>query len=234
MFDCHTHILPGIDDGASTLEESKKMLTSLYEQGVTTVCLTPHFYHNDETLAQFLEKRDEAFAQVNSFSQELGITLIPASETYFTDSLFHISDLSPLCLDGKRYLLLEFPYHYDFSRRHMEKIQKLIVNRNVRPVLAHIERYTNLFKKVLLIDELIDMGCFMQVNMSSLYDGFFNRQRILKYIKNGQVHLLGTDCHNMESRPPDFKRSVSFIAQKLGDKYIDNFMQNAAKVTKNH
>lgn len=230
MVDCHTHILPSIDDGAKTIEESCAMLQSLHSQSVKTICLTPHFFHQEEPVEDFLKKREEAYLKIKPFSDSLGLTLVLGCEMYYTESMFNIEDMSPLCLGGKNHLLVEFPYGITFSNYTMEKIRKMIINQNVIPVFAHIERYTNFFKDEELINEFIYMGCKMQFNISSLGSGYFNKRRILRYIKEGQLQVLGTDCHNMTHRPPEYTYYKDIIIKKLGSSCFEKLVDNALHI----
>lgn len=230
MVDCHTHILPDIDDGAKNIEISKEMLKTLHSQSVKTIFLTPHFFYQEESVEDFLKRRDEAYLQIKPFADELGLTLVLACEMYYTESMFNIEDISPLCIGGKDHLLLEIPYNCTFSSYTIEKIRKMVINQNIVPIFAHIERYSNLFKDEDLINEFIYMGCKMQFNLSSLDSGYFNKKRILKYIKEGLLHVFGTDCHNMTHRAPDYIRYRDIIIKKLGNDCFDDLVNNALNI----
>lgn len=224
--DCHSHILPGIDDGAQDLFESICMLQSLQSQGVNTVWLTPHFYPYKESIDSFLDKRGRSYTTLKPYGDELGVNLIPASETYLSDCLFNIPNISELCVDGQKYLLTELPhlseYSYIFAR-----INRLIATYSVIPILAHVERYKKLFRNIACLDELIDMGCLIQTNLSALENGIFHRKRLIQYIDGNVVHIIGTDCHNMKSRPPKYLNGISVIEKKLGADAVGQLMENA-------
>lgn len=233
MVDFHTHILPGMDDGARDAAESRKMLELLSRQGVTAVCLTPHFYPYKESLESFLNRREESFAKIRPLSGELGVRFALASETFFNDYLFHSEDISRLCMKddgGRGYLLTELPFGTSFSERTLDRLSRLMNTYSVYPVLAHIERYPNLVNHRRLIGRLIDMGCLMQINLSAFQKGFLLKRRLLGDIRGNLVHVVGTDAHNLQHRPPAYQDGISLIRKSLGDDAVDRLSRNAGKM----
>lgn len=231
MVDFHTHILPEMDDGAYNPTESMKMLEVLSRQGVGAVCLTPHFYPYKENIETFLQRRGKAIARIAPYAQELGIRLVLASETYLSDYLFNTEDISELCMGkecGRRYLLTELPS--GFSERTIKRVSRLIFTYNVVPILAHIDRYPKLIKSSVLLDEFIDMGCLMQMNLESLQEGFLKKRKLLKYIQSNMVHVVGTDAHNMSERPPVYSKGISVIAKALGEGAVNQLTRNALQI----
>lgn len=233
MVDFHTHILPEMDDGAKDLSESKKMLEMLVRQGVDTICLTPHYYSYKENLKSFLERRQKSFAALEPYAKELGVHVAIASETFFSDYLFHLEDIEPLCMkdsSGRRYLLTELPFSSSFSERTLDRLSRLIDTYSVCPVLAHIERYPKLINHKNLIDSLIDMGCLMQINLSAFQRGFFLKRRLLGYIRNERIHVVGTDAHNMQKRSPRYLDGIMTIQKKLDGGAVDRISHNAYQI----
>lgn len=233
MVDFHTHILPEMDDGAEDLPESKKMLEMFIRQGVDTICLTPHFYSYKENLETFLERRKKSFAAIEPYQKELGVHFALASETFFSDYLFHLEDISPLCMkdsSGRRYLLTELPFASSFSERTLDRISRLIDTYSVCPVLAHIERYPKLINHKKLIGRLIDMGCLMQINLSAFQKGFFLKRKLLGYIRNDLIHVVGTDAHHVQQRAPNYLDGIAAIRKSLDDGAVDRMNQNARRI----
>lgn len=228
--DCHTHILPGMDDGAPDERISEKMLQSLSAQGVHTVVLTPHFYSYKETVADFLLRREAAFNLLKPYGLNQGVTLITASETYLTDYIFNNEDISALCINSGRFLLTELPFSTSFSDNTFKRIYKLIDLYNVVPVVAHIERYAPLLKDEGILNTLIDMGCLAQMNLSSLFNGYFQKKKLLRYIENNLIQVVGTDCHNLTNRPPLYAQGMDIIEKKLGSEYAKLLHDNARQI----
>ena len=217
MVDVHTHILPGMDDGAEDIDESGRMLSRLAEQGVRTAALTPHYYHYKEPLDEFLARRLTALELIKPVAQAIGIDIIPASETYLTEDLLNEKDLTDLCYQNTRMLLMEMPFSCAFTARDLTLLERVAGNYGITPVLAHIERYPRLLNSDKLLSDIQEIGCLTQVNLSSFADGkLFVRKRLLRLISDGMAPLMGTDCHRMTFRPPEYERPLRYIVKKLG------------------
>ena len=209
MYDVHTHILPGMDDGAKDKEQSKIMLAMLKDQGITDVVLTPHYYSFESPLKSFLKKREECFENVKDVFEEVGLTAHIGAEIYFSDMLFAQDNLNELCIDGTNYILLELPFDETKKQKIIDSLYQLSANYSVRIILAHLNRYPRFFKKDFL-DTVNRMGCLVQVDASVLNNAF-TRKKILKFIKNGLIHLVGSDCHNSTTRKPNFEKLKNFL-----------------------
>lgn len=229
--DFHTHILPEIDDGSASAGMSEIMLTSLKNQGVDSVVLTPHYYSDREPMDRFLKRRAIAVSKIQPIAEKLKMQLYPACELYFTDYIFNYEDISNLCVNKGKYVLTEFPFSCTFSDGTIMKIERLMATLNVIPILAHIERYPPLLKNHSCRSELEGMGCLMQVNLGSFVKtGHMQRKAMIKGIKDGTIHIVGTDCHNNTTRPPQFSQGFQVICKKAGSQYADGLVKNAKKI----
>lgn len=225
--DFHTHILPGIDDGSPDREISAEMLSCLKRQGIGTVVLTPHFYTDRESLSSFLVRREAAWESLAPVLGQTEMNAVLACEMHFSDYVFNSADISALCIRNK-FLVTELPYSFVFSDIQISKIGRLISTYNITPVLAHIERYPELLKSRSLLDQLIEMGCRTQINLGALQNGGIRlRRTILSLIQSQRVHVVGTDCHNMKSRPPSYEPGIRTICEKLGEDFIRLLNENA-------
>lgn len=227
FIDFHTHILPMIDDGSPDRDTSAEMLACLKKQGVDTVVLTPHFYTDRESLSSFLQRRQIAWETLAPILEQAEMNAVLACEMHFSDYIFNCPDIAPLCIRNK-YLVTELPYSFVFSEVQIRKIGRLISSYNVTPVLAHIERYPELLKNCGFLDQLIEMGCLTQINLGSLQSGGIRlRKTVLTLIQSSRVHVVGTDCHNMKTRPPCYGPGIQIIAKKLGGDSIRLLSENA-------
>jgi protein-tyrosine phosphatase len=154
------------------------------------------------------------------------ISLIPASETVLHDYLFHYLDIEELCIRNTSYLLLELPYTKKWDKRVYELLDKLISYYNVIPIIAHVERYPAVKKNKKCIKKLIDRGCVIQLNTTSIIDKS-SRRRVVRYIKHGYIDVLGSDCHNTNKRPPVITDALKIVIQKVGVRYYNEFEQNS-------
>ncbi len=233
LIDIHTHILPGMDDGSRDTETSFRMLSLLKAQNVGTVVLTPHFYTDRENMHDFLSRRDTALSALEPIARQLDMQLFSGCEMYFSDYIFNNADLSPVCINSGRYLLTELPFSCRFSDVSVNKIARLIADFGVIPVLAHIERYPPLMKDRKYLEYLIGMGCLAQINLDALQDGFLQRKTLLRYIEDDLVHVVGTDCHNTDSRAPDYFDGIRVIEKKLGAEAVKVLQTNALQIISN-
>ncbi|MGV3600054.1 MAG: tyrosine-protein phosphatase [Dyadobacter fermentans] len=197
--DIHSHIIPGIDDGAQTVEESVAMVTKMEGLGYTHVVATPHvmwdcYRNTPETIRSGLE-------EVRTACAEAGLSIqIDAAAEYFLDE--HFNDLLQdgkdlLTLPGNR-LLVELPY----STPLMNTSETLfsIIQKGYQPILAHPERYTYFYSDPSIYKKLADQGCELQVNILSLtgYYGENIHKMATWLLKNNLVTFLGTDAHKTQ------------------------------------
>lgn len=197
--DVHSHMIPGVDDGVETIEESVAMIAKLQSLGYQQAITTPHVmwdcYRNTPELV--LGKLEE----VREACKEAGLSIrIGAAAEYFLDEHFnHLlnTDQQMLTLPGKR-LLVELPY----STPLMNTSETLfsIIEKGYQPVLAHPERYTYFYSDPSIYKKLADGGCELQVNILSL-SGYYgeNINKMAEWLlKNNLVTFLGTDAHKIQ------------------------------------
>ncbi len=212
VIDFHTHILPKVDDGSRTVEESLLMLQTLAEQGVKTVIATPHFYANDESVDSFLERRNKAYEVLKEKAGNAPDIVLGAEVKYY-DGISHLQDLKKLRVEGTRFLLLEMPFSRwtDYSVREIVDIAS---RGKITLVLAHIERYLPFTKKE-TIEYLGRNGVLFQVN-ASFFQGVFNTSKAVKMLREGRIQFIGSDCHNTADRAPHSGKALGTIEKKLG------------------
>ena len=227
LVETHCHILPGIDDGSPDVETSVKMIASLKAQGARAIILTPHYYSDSISLDDFIERRDTAFNELKSALPSDSPLLIPAAEVYVSQYLFSNENLSRIAIGNSGYALIEHPFSSNFSQGTYDRLLNLTYESGIKPVLAHIERYHALIENEDLLDEYINMGCLTQVNISSFSDSSRHiKKRLFKYLENGKIHFIGSDCHNLTTRPPDYRNGANEIIKKCGKEIIDRLEKN--------
>lgn len=221
--DFHTHILPRIDDGSSSVNESIKMLYKEAEQGVDRVILTPHFYPQSDDPENFLKRRDYALYQLseaiktvkknNNLAKKLP-EIIVGAEVFFYQGMSESTCLRDLCIGSSRYLLVEMPPE-PWPESAYKEIEAIHRKQRIIPIIAHIDRYIKPFRTYHIPEKLADMHVLVQVNASALLTGVKARQMI-KLIKQDKIHLLGSDCHNITTRKPNMKEAVEKIMNTAG------------------
>lgn len=201
MIDFHTHILPGIDDGSRTVDESMAMLHTEMEQGVNVVFLTPHYYAEENSPVSFLKKRYHAWRTLEPYvSRELPKIRLGAEVQYF-EGICAVEDIRHLRIVGTDYLLLEMPFRA-WSDRMIGDVLELNDRNEMQIVLAHIERYMA-WQKPEVWDVLRTSGVMMQSN-ASFFAGWKTRRKAMEMLKKDQIQFLGSDCHNMKNRMPNW------------------------------
>ncbi len=222
--DFHTHILPELDDGSRSIEMSKTMLSKLREQGVDVVVLTPHYYSHHKPIAEFAEQQQESYRRLRASVAEASPKLVLGTEVYYSDYLFNNRDLSALCISGTRTMLLELPYNKTLDDRMLDKVDRLIGEYNIIPVIAHIERYPSLLHKRRSLERLLDMGAVLQLNLSSFT--MFGKRYLVSLVQRGYIGALGTDAHNTGTRPAEYNEGYR-VLEKLTSNRQRNDIQHS-------
>lgn len=228
LVETHCHILPAIDDGSQNVETSVKMVQKLQAQGAEAIILTPHYYSDSISLDDFISRRDSALRELKAALPTGSPKLIPAAEVYITKYLFSNEHLERLKICNSDYVLIEHPFSCSFGQDTYDRLLRLNYEFKIKPVLAHIERYPALMEDGDLLDEYIDMGCIAQVNISSFTESPRSiRKKLIKYLEAGRIHIIGSDCHNLDSRAPKYESGVKEIIKKCGQEAIDVLIRNA-------
>ena len=213
MTDTHAHILYGIDDGPKTLGQSIELLNELYSQGVTEVVCSSHYYPEAEPLKNFLDRYNAKFNELSIEADKIGIKLISGAEV-FISRLFALEPVNrELCINKGDYILIELPYEHIIEPWVTEGLRK-IVKHGIVPVIAHMEIYPAYTLE--LARELVRIGCLLQINASSV-KSFRMRDRISKLIRDELATFIGSDTHNMLTRPPYIKKIYEWITKKFGN-----------------
>lgn len=222
MIDIHSHILPGIDDGSQSVEESHALLALLREQGVETVVATPHFYADRNDPENFLRRRKEALTQLDHGETEMPRILLGAEVAYF-DGMSHSAELLDLQLGTSGLLLVEMPFAA-WTQRMIAEVCQLQLLTGLTPVLAHVERYRRADRLPKFKRQLLEQGVLFQCNAEAFLS-MRDRRWALSLLKKGDIHFLGSDAHNLTTRPPQLAQAAAVITQKLG---ADAFARLAA------
>ena len=227
MNDLHTHILPGLDDGADTVETSLAMLREEYAQGVDTVALTPHFYRDREHLSDFLQRRKEAcyklLAAANALSEEerkMLPKLVLGAEVAWVPNLAQLPELERLCYQNTKYLLLELPFGA-WDDTLFRQIYDLMNCRGITPIIAHIDRYWGTQKRE-RFETLFSLGVPVQLSAEPLLH-FTTRGRALRLVKEGKVQMLISDAHDLTDRKPNLGKTSDVLRKKLGTERTELF-----------
>lgn len=225
MYDIHMHIIPGVDDGSWDMDMSKTLLYMSYEQGIRKIIATPHSSAFVESGNQEVEK---LFLQL----KEMAVKYLPDLEIYFgcevrcgnqvMDEI--VTDLKEHrlpALNNTRYVLAEFSTSVE-SEEVMKCTGRLSEEGWV-PILAHVERYRELFRDDRCIEELQRNGCMFQINAYSVFDEENEniKANAIQLVKEKRVTFLGSDAHRTIFRPPSVKYGLQYLYEHFEKEYID-------------
>lgn len=216
MIDFHSHILPKVDDGSKSAEESVKMLMLLKRQGIETVLATPHFYANHVTVDKFIERRNASYNSLKPYLTDLP-KIVLGAEVKFYEGISRLENLQSLCIGDSKLILLEMPMK-KWTEYTVRELIELSSKSEIKVVLAHIERYLH-FQDKFLLEELISQGILIQAN-AEFFINFLTRRKAVTMLKQGHIHFIGSDCHNLTSRPPNMELALSYIKRKAGNHYL--------------
>lgn len=220
VIDFHSHVLPGIDDGSASAEESVEMLRLEAAQGIRHVVATPHFYPRYDSPECFLEKRNRAEAELRREMEKYsGLPeLNVGAEVYFFRGMSESEFLPQLTIRQSRCILIEMP-HSPWAEECYRELVDIWEKRGIMPLIAHIDRYISPFHTHGIPKRLAELPVMVQANA----DFFLDRATAgmaMRMLKAGQIQLLGSDCHNLTDRSPNMGPALDRIRKRLGEDTI--------------
>lgn len=223
MFDFHTHILPGIDDGSRSVSESLAMVEELSRQGVSGIAATPHFYAQWSSPDRFFAQRQLAWERLAANLRPDAPEIRLGAEVQYFEGIHRFKGLEEFCLEGTRLLLIEMPM-CTWTARMISAILEINSREDVAVMLAHAERYLQYRNKKALA-QFLRHGVFMQVSTSLFAE---KRRMAMQMLREGKIHFLGTDAHNMTSRKPDLAPALEIIFNDGGEQWLMELKEREA------
>ena len=227
--DIHAHLLPGVDDGPDSLEESLRVIDLMVEEGVSRIIITPHWDEKGPfglALASIDGKRKpKTMEQIEKIYRELtsaAILKYPDLQFYLGSEFYYTyagvksllaGDIPTLA--GTKYVLTEFSLGVGFS--YLKEGIDNLLRAGFLPILAHTERYECLLRRQDRLSELLKMGMYVQVNAKTLIRSLQNERTkwALEMLELNWFHLLATDSHNDDHRPPVMKEPAEKLKKML-------------------
>ena len=226
--DIHMHIVPKVDDGAVDLSMSLDMLKMAYEQGVRNIFCTSHNVYEEEEIkrykANFMTLQMVAQSKYPNLSLHMGCELLCAGE-YIEDILYGLEIGVFLPLGNSKCVLTEL--YPDATPNEAEHIVKSMLDAGWKPILAHTERYPNLFDDK-TIPYLIALGTMIQVNLYSLEEEQDEqlKERARWLVENQYAHFVGSDAHRSNHRPPKYEKGIQYLSDHCQQEYLTNLCYN--------
>lgn len=223
--DIHSHFIPGIDDGAQSMEDSIQMISELHNLGYKKIITSPHtmsdYYRNTSEI--ILTGKENVKAELKK--AEIGVEFDAVSEYYLDYDFEKKLDAGPLLTFGNKYLLFEISYMNppDNLFHVIFKMQLL----GYKPVLAHPERYNFWHREFEKYESFIDKGVLLQMNINSLsgYYSLSTKKIAEQMIDKNMISFVGTDCHHMGH--------INLIKQVVYEPYLEKLIGSGMLLNKN-
>ncbi|PSL40692.1 protein-tyrosine phosphatase [Planomicrobium soli] len=234
MIDTHAHILAGLDDGAETMEETKRMLEKAVDEQITGIIATPHAHH-----PQFktdLAALHEQLAATRSWiaEQQLPIQVYSGQECRLSEKLpEQLKTGQALSLAESRYVLLELPS--SGIPAYTVQIIQLLISSNYVPIIAHAERNQGIIQKPERLERLLRHGALAQVTAGSVAGSFGKaiQKTAMNLIDANLIHVYGSDVHHLTKRPFLFNEGLDYLEKKKRHEVVDIFLENNERIVRN-
>ncbi len=229
--DIHSHILPGLDDGAKDEKESLKMFRMAAEDNIRHMIMTPHLHYKRGHAASDKIRDLTITMQEILNDEEIPIQLYAGNELHYSHELIEmVKEGEALTLADSDYILLEFSY--ETEKRKIQNAIYQFLTEGYYPVIAHVERYQAFQKDINFGRMVSDMGAYLQINTESLMRtaNWRTRHYVNSMLKDGKIHFIATDAHDAKLRQPQFGKVPDRIRKKYGELKIENILYKNPKL----
>lgn len=206
------------------------MLRMEAQQGIRHVVATPHFYANHDTPERFLKRRHQAEERLRSeiAGSEDMPQLVMGAEVHFFSGISECDALSELTIGRNGYILIEMS-HAPWDERAWRELAGIYDKQGLIPIIAHVDRYIGPFRTYGIPQRLETLPVLVQANASFFTDRLTSRMA-MNMLRHQQIHLLGSDCHNMTTRLPNLGDAVQKIEARLGAESLSHIEDCAKRV----
>lgn len=222
MIDFHTHILPNIDDGARSIDETFNLIKEAQEVGFDGIVLTSHYMENYyETDVPERKVWVQAISE-NLENKGIQTNLYLANEIYISDNMMDLLKTQKAStINNSCYVLFEMPLNAEPLNLY-DVIYSLQENKLI-PILAHPERYSYVQKEPELVYDLIEKGCLMQANYGSVIGQYGEKAEYIvkKFLESNMIHFLGSDVHRQNSIYPKIPQAIEIIQSIVGSEKLE-------------
>jgi len=231
MIDLHSHILPGVDDGARDLSESVNMAKKAVEQGIHTIVATPHHLNNryenpKQTIIDRVRELNKALLE-----EKIDLNVLPGQETRIYGEMvegYEIGEILPI--DNTQYVLVEFSSSH--VPRYTEKLFYDLQTKGLVPVIVHPERNQEIIERPDVLYKLVEKGALTQVTAASICGDFGKKIKnfSMQLIEANLTHFIASDAHNTVNRTFKMREAFDIVQNKYGNDLVYLFKENAELV----
>lgn len=235
MIDMHNHILFGVDDGAKTIEDSIELINYEIDNNINSIILTPHYNINSTDGEKDRVLQNYVILKKTVEIEKLNIKLFLGNEIYLGTDFYEVLEKKAfITLAGSDYILIEF--NLLSNSINIAEMCYEVRKRGYIPIIAHIERYINLYNDRTLLEDILEEGALLQVNASSLLHK--DDEECFKFanflLKSGLVSFVASDVHSMQGRVSCLNEAYKIVKKNCGATYADMiFNTNQIKVLSN-
>jgi protein-tyrosine phosphatase len=228
MIDIHSHILPGLDDGAANWDDTLNMAKAAVAEGITTIIATPHHANGYFNNIAVEVAKHTLHINAQLIAAGVPVAIMPGQEIRVHDGLleaWHRGELLPLA--GSNYVLIELPFTH-IPKAMNELIHELYIMK-LKPIIAHPERNAEIVKHPERLAELVEEGAFAQVTSLSLLGGFGRRieQSAWSLCRSGLIHIVSSDAHHPVHRGFRLREAYDVIRKRMGAQWESYYLNNA-------
>lgn len=222
MIDFHSHIIPNVDDGSKSVEETFKMINEARQVGFEAIISTSHYIESS-----YESNVSEREVWINALQESLNkenidLKLYLGNEIYFTDNIIRLlEEGKATSINNSNYVLFEFPLNT--KPMNIYDVVYDMIGAKIVPVLAHPERYAFVQKEPELIYDLIQSGVLMQANYTSILGRYGEKAQLIvrKFFENNMIHFLGSDVHKPGTIYPHVPDAITEIGAIVGEKKLE-------------
>ena len=230
FIDIHCHILPGLDDGSTDIEQTIEMLRIARQDGIEAIVASPHVMNG-----LYVNSREDISRQIAYVkSRTNGVALYPGADVHISRDILENARRGALPLiNDKNYLLLELPSFVLPPLAEVDRIISGLRLMGVVPVITHPERNLQILENVSILQRFLDLGARCQMTAASITGKFGSRvqKACWRMIKKGFIHAVATDAHDVKRRPPVLSEAHGWVVKKFGPSMAENlFILNPLKM----
>jgi protein-tyrosine phosphatase len=233
MIDIHSHILPGIDDGAKTVKDSVAMAKLAVQEGIHTIIATPHhkngkYSNSKDTILPIVEQLNKRFIEEN-----ISLTVLPGQETAINGDMledYQAGEILPL--NQSQYVFVELPSNH--VPRYTKQMLFDLQLKGLIPIIVHPERNSEIHERPDKLFELVEKGALAQLTAGSLCGKFGKKIKSFseQLVEANLVHFIASDAHNVTSRAFHMIQAFETVRSKYGYDYAEMFEENAELLVK--
>lgn len=229
MIDLHCHILPGLDDGAKTLEHAIEMGRYAWDDGIKKIVATPHLFRENLSQADFTiihQKREELGRAFQD--NDIPVELLAGAEVHFSHNLIDEirKNRQELVINQGSYMFVEFPQDHVFSG--VKDLFFDLMSEGINPIITHPERNTVFMQNPSLLYELVRMGAFVQSNSGSFLGRYGRKpeESAFSFLEYRLIHFIASDGHGVRSIPPKLSDAARTLNPMIGEEYANALVQD--------